>query len=166
MDAVSLGSMNHMLSQVVSNGTGKRAKLEGHEVGGKTGTTQSYKDAWFIGYTAHYVAGVWVGNDDNSPTKRVTGGSLPTKIWKAVMTAAHEGLSPLPLPGQPPEPEPDYSGDSWALDDLFSGAGQAEERITSFFQDIFGNRSGSEGGNFDRPVQRQRQRGRVQDDNR
>ncbi len=164
LDAVSLGSMNSMLSRVVSRGTGKRARLDGHEVGGKTGTTQSYKDAWFIGYTAHYVAGVWVGNDDNSPTKRVTGGSLPATIWKNVMVSAHEGLSPLPLPGEAPEAEPDYGGDSWALDDLFSGAGQAEERITTFFQDIFGNDQRGGTATPDRPVRRQR--GRVQDDNR
>ena len=106
-----------------------------------------------------------LGNDDNSPTKRVTGGSLPAKIWKSVMVAAHEGLSPLPLPGDAPESEPDYTGDSWALDDLFSGAGQAEERITTFFQDIFGNdRRHDEIQSFERPAERHRSR--VRDDNR
>lgn len=163
LDPTELGSMNHMLARVVNNGTGKRARLEGREVGGKTGTTQSYKDAWFIGYTAQYVAGVWVGNDDNSPTRQVTGGSLPAKVWKSVMVSAHEGLPALPLPGEPREAEPDYSNDSWALDDFFDRAGRAEKQVTTFFQDIFGSRRNGD-DNFDRPGTRQR--GGVQDDNR
>ena len=93
--------------------------MEGREVGGKTGTTQSYKDAWFIGYTAQYVAGVWVGNDDSKPTKRVTGGSLPAQIWKDVMLAAHANLPAVPLPGEPPSSDSDYlNQDSWPIDDL------------------------------------------------
>ncbi|MDH3742824.1 MAG: PBP1A family penicillin-binding protein [Hyphomicrobiales bacterium] len=95
-----LGAMNDMLRAVVQQGTGTRAQLNGQDVGGKTGTTQDYRDAWFVGYTAHMVAGVWVGNDDNSPTKRVTGGSLPATMWNTVMTAAHNGLPKVDLPGE------------------------------------------------------------------
>jgi membrane peptidoglycan carboxypeptidase len=73
--------------------------LPPQDVAGKTGTSQDYRDAWFVGYSSYYVAGVWVGNDDNSPTKRVTGGSLPAEIWHDIMAAAHQNLPPKPLPG-------------------------------------------------------------------
>ncbi len=167
LDPTELGTMNHMLAAVVNAGTGKRAQLEGREVGGKTGTTQSYKDAWFIGYTAQYVAGVWVGNDDSKPTKRVTGGSLPAQIWKDVMLAAHANLPAVPLPGEPPSTDSDYlNQDSWPIDDLFQSAGRAEETITTFFKDIFGNRRQA-GDGFDEPRARApRQRRGIQDDNR
>jgi penicillin-binding protein 1A len=67
--------------------------------GGKTGTTQSYRDAWFIGYSAHYVGGVWIGNDNGARMRKVTGGSLPAELWHDVMTYAHRDQAPLPLPG-------------------------------------------------------------------
>ena len=79
--------------------TGKRAALPGRPAAGKTGTTQKFRDAWFVGYTANYVAGVWVGNDDGTPMKGVTGGSLPADIWKAMMMEAHLKNRPAPLPG-------------------------------------------------------------------
>ena len=69
------------------------------DVAGKTGTSQDYRDAWFIGYSSELIAGVWVGNDDNSPTRRVTGGTLPAEIWKDVMEPAHAGRVAPPLPG-------------------------------------------------------------------
>ena len=62
----------------------------------KTGTSQDHRDAWFVGYTADLVAGVWVGNDDGRPMSGVTGGAIPAKVWKTVMTAAHRGLPPHP----------------------------------------------------------------------
>ncbi len=95
-----LGAINEMMRLVVTSGTARRARLKGQDVGGKTGTSQDYRDAWFIGYTRHLIAGVWVGNDDNSSTKRVTGGSLPAQIWKDVMTAAHRKLKFAKLPGK------------------------------------------------------------------
>lgn len=94
-----VGSMNDMLNAVVVMGTGKGAALPAHPAAGKTGTSQNFRDAWFIGYTGHYLAGVWVGNDNGSPMNRVTGGSLPARIWKAAMTEAHRGRRPKPLPG-------------------------------------------------------------------
>jgi penicillin-binding protein 1A len=66
---------------------------------GKTGTSQDFRDAWFIGYTANLVTGVWLGNDDNSPTKKATGGGLPVEVWTRFMKAAHQGVTPAPLPG-------------------------------------------------------------------
>ena len=93
-----LGQMNLMLRTVVERGTGKRARLAGREVAGKTGTTNDYRDAWFIGYSADYVAGVWVGNDDNSAMSRVTGGSIPAQIWHDFMETALEDTAAVPLP--------------------------------------------------------------------
>jgi penicillin-binding protein 1A len=91
--------MNQMLHSVVENGTGRRARLDGFFVSGKTGTTNAYRDAWFMGYTGNYVAGIWVGNDDYSPTHRMTGGSLPALIWQKAMAYAHQGVEPLPVAG-------------------------------------------------------------------
>ncbi len=79
--------MNEMLMNVVTSGTGKAAQI-GRPAAGKTGTTSDYKDAWFIGYTPDLTCGVWVGNDDNDPMKKVTGGSLPASIWHGFMAAA------------------------------------------------------------------------------
>ncbi|MGH6795883.1 MAG: penicillin-binding protein, partial [Methylocella sp.] len=73
--------------------------VPGWQAAGKTGTSQDWRDAWFIGYTSHLVAGVWLGNDDNSPTKKASGGNLPVEIWSRFMRAAHQGVPPQPLPG-------------------------------------------------------------------
>ncbi|SEK63451.1 penicillin-binding protein, 1A family [Roseovarius nanhaiticus] len=99
-----------MMSRVVESGTGARAKLPGREAAGKTGTTQAARDAWFLGFTADYVAGVWMGYDDNTPLTGVTGGGLPAEIWHEVMTRVHEGMPATPLPmTQPTPPAPQVS---------------------------------------------------------
>jgi penicillin-binding protein 1A len=95
-----LGDMNALMRQVILTGTGTKARFDGQDMGGKTGTSQDYRDAWFVGYTPYYVTGVWMGNDDNSPTKKVTGGSLPALVWNDVMKKAHQGLAEVPLPGE------------------------------------------------------------------
>ncbi len=94
-----VGDLNGMLTAAVTHGTGQRAQVPGHSVAGKTGTTQDFRDAWFVGYTAHLIGGVWVGNDDGKPMNRVSGGSLPARIWQRVMVKAHEGREALALPG-------------------------------------------------------------------
>ncbi|NEX45979.1 transglycosylase domain-containing protein [Pseudotabrizicola algicola] len=97
--------LTYMMSRVIENGTGTRAKIPGWQAAGKTGTTQAARDAWFLGFTADYVAGVWMGNDDNSPLTGVTGGGLPAEIWREVMVRVHQGLQPQPLPMLIPEPK-------------------------------------------------------------
>ena len=98
-DPMHVGYMNDMLASVVTSGTGRRAALAGHASAGKTGTSQDNRDAWFIGYTSHLTAGVWIGNDNGKPMKNAVGGGLPAEIWHEVMAAAHVNLAPLALPG-------------------------------------------------------------------
>ena len=92
----------YMMEKVISQGTGARAQFGGRQLAGKTGTTSAAKDAWFIGFSADYVAGVWMGYDDNTPLTGVTGGGLPTDIWREVMSRVHEGLPLNPLPMSDP----------------------------------------------------------------
>lgn len=94
-----LSMMNAMLHEVMVSGTGAKANIPGWEVGGKSGTTQDFRDAWFVGYTARLVTSVWLGNDDNSAMKRVAGSGLPAEIWGKYMKAAHAGAQAAPLPG-------------------------------------------------------------------
>lgn len=93
------GDMNSMLNTALLSGTGKRAAFPAHPAAGKTGTTQEFRDAWFVGYTAHLAAGVWIGNDDGKPMNRASGGGLPASIWRELMLVAHQGKAPLALPG-------------------------------------------------------------------
>jgi len=95
-------AMSTMLESVILDGTGARAQLPGRRAAGKTGTSQNSRDAWFLGYTGHMAAGVWVGNDDDTPMRDVTGGSLPADIWRRFMVEAHEGLEPAPLSSPAP----------------------------------------------------------------
>ncbi|WP_093996583.1 transglycosylase domain-containing protein [Octadecabacter ascidiaceicola] len=91
-----------MMYQVVEGGSGRRAAVEGWEIAGKTGTTQAARDAWFIGFSGDYVAGVWMGYDDNTPLTGVTGSGLPADIWHETMTRILSGLTPTPLPMEVP----------------------------------------------------------------
>ncbi len=100
----SAGELMYMMSQVIESGTGVRAKLPDRQAAGKTGTTQEARDAWFVGFTADYVVGVWLGNDDNTPLTGVTGGGLPADIWRETMVRIDQGLPPRPLPMIVPDP--------------------------------------------------------------
>jgi penicillin-binding protein 1A len=91
--------MAGMMSHVVSEGTARRAALDGIPTAGKTGTTNAYRDAWFVGYTGNFTCAVWYGNDDYSPTNRMTGGALPAQTWHDIMVAAHQGIEIKELPG-------------------------------------------------------------------
>jgi penicillin-binding protein 1A len=146
------------MTQVMAKGTGRRALVDGHQTAGKTGTTSDYRDAWFIGFTGDYVAGVWMGNDDNSPLTGVTGGGLPADIWHEVMTRVEEGLPDTPLPVITPDqmPPPEYPGQTYSAGDpVFNGGGQppipgqqqpqqrdqADDVLTDVLRKIFGRRN-------------------------
>lgn len=135
-----------MLHQVTTRGTGTRANLQDREVAGKTGTTQAARDAWFIGFSADYVAGVWMGYDDNTPLTGVTGSGLPSEIWHEVMVRVHEGLPPRPLPMQAPAalapPAPQAGNGQGGMQGQSGGTngGQPETQtaIEQLFRDLFG----------------------------
>lgn len=126
--------MNAMLGETIATGTGRRGQI-GRPAAGKTGTSQDNRDAWFIGYTADIVAGVWVGNDDGASMVKVTGGKLPTQIWANFMTAAHTGKPIRNLPGnwQPPvtiaavPAQPEYDRTAPAYDPRFGPPGYTPE---------------------------------------
>lgn len=144
-----VGMMNAMMQETLLTGTGRKAELAGYPAAGKTGTSQDFRDGWFVGYTAYLVAGVWLGNDDSSPTKKMTGGGLPAEIWGRFMKTAHRGVAVANLPGlsngslfqtsgfgipqqqqqsdlvppmpvsERPQPAQKRSLDSWLIDGLF-----------------------------------------------
>ncbi|MEE9453661.1 MAG: PBP1A family penicillin-binding protein [Paracoccaceae bacterium] len=126
------GYLIYMMHQVVDTGSGARAKLPGRPAAGKTGTTQGARDAWFIGFTADYVAGVWMGYDDNSKLTGVTGGGLPAEIWHEAMLRIHEGLPVRPLPMIDPTFEPPRTI-SDEIDNLVD-----DSLFESLFNSIFG----------------------------
>ncbi len=130
-----------MMEKVISEGTGRRAQIPGWQAAGKSGTTSAAKDAWFIGFTADYVAGVWMGYDDNTPLTGVTGGGLPAEIWRETMVRVHKGLEPQPLPMKAPEPiavpepqpQPQRRNGGGGL------GREIERTLNGVLQDIFGN---------------------------
>ena len=93
-----VAAMNTMMQETLISGTARKAEIPGWMAAGKTGTSQDFRDAWFIGYTANLVTGVWLGNDDNSPTRKATGGGLPVEVWTRFMRAAHQGVPVASLP--------------------------------------------------------------------
>lgn len=137
--------LTYMMAQVVEQGTGTRARLEGRPAAGKTGTTTAGRDAWFIGFTADYVVGVWMGYDDNTPLNEVTGGGLPAEIWHEVMVRVNEGLPVTDLPMIVPEPrlppEPEYAEPSQmpdALQDPLPERRQSRDPVETLLRDILG----------------------------
>ena len=138
--------MNSMMRAVVTEGTAKKAQIANFEIAGKTGTSQDYRDAWFVGYSSYLVGGVWLGNDDNTPTKNVTGGSVPAAIWKDVMEVAHANLSPAPLPGYLEQQPENYDPYVVSQEDNIQDPNQQDDnaqieiprRKRGFFDFLFG----------------------------
>lgn len=91
--------MNAMMRETLLTGTARKAEIPGWEAAGKTGTSQDFRDAWFVGYTGSLVTGVWLGNDNGDPTKRASGSNLPVETWVRFMKTALDGQQPVPLPG-------------------------------------------------------------------
>ena len=127
-----LSYMIRMMRAVIASGTGTRAGVKGYDLAGKTGTTSDYRDAWFIGYTGGFVTAVWLGRDDNTPMRKVTGGGAPAAIWHDYMTQALPRLNVQPIPGgdfaPPPEEQPtDALGALMdGVNDLLHGDHEAE----------------------------------------
>ena len=94
-----VAAMNAMMRETFATGTARAGAIPGWDLAGKTGTSQDFRDAWFVGYSATLVAGVWLGNDDGEPTKRVSGGNLPVETWARFMKTALAAQRPGPLPG-------------------------------------------------------------------
>ena len=151
VDPRNVAMMDAMLHETLMSGTARRADLPGWLAAGKTGTSQDFRDAWFIGFTSHMVAGIWLGNDDNTPTRRATGGGLPVEIWSRFMKVAHQGVAPSPLPGvsgagwfgSPPPLPPQTIGGAGAsaLRPSLAPAGDSGERLDTWLLDrLFGRR--------------------------
>ena len=120
-----LSYMIQLMREVLVSGTGVKAQIPGYDLAGKTGTTSDYRDAWFVGYTGGFTAAVWTGRDDNTPMKKVTGGSTPAQIWRQFMTASLPRLGVQTIPGANPAPPPPQSIDS-ILNGAASGQPAAE----------------------------------------
>ena len=132
--------LTYMMSEVINRGTGTRARLDGRPAAGKTGTTQAARDAWFIGFTADYVAGVWMGYDDNTPLSGVTGGGLPAEIWRETMLRTHKDVPARALPMQAPQRGPQVATEQRPRRSNNSGGDNLVERvILDVLGEIFGN---------------------------
>ncbi|NND20829.1 MAG: PBP1A family penicillin-binding protein [Silicimonas sp.] len=129
----------YMMHQVVEAGTGQRARLPGRQVAGKSGTTQAARDAWFIGFTADYVAGVWMGYDDNTPLTGVGGGGLPAEIWKETMSRVHKDLPARPLPMATVAPQPQVATERSQRQNR-SGQNAVDRVILNVLDELFGLR--------------------------
>lgn len=139
MTKKSMGEMNYMLQQVMQSGTGRKAALPDRQTAGKTGTSQDWRDAWFIGYSADLVVGVWVGNDNGAPMKKVAGGGLPASIWHDFMVQAEANRVATALPGTYPElTAADASGNQVSPAQTGTDEAPREWEQPGFFERLFG----------------------------
>ncbi|MCE1237865.1 MAG: penicillin-binding protein 1A [Hyphomicrobiales bacterium] len=152
IEPVPLAEMNAMLSETLSSGTARKSQIPGWQTGGKTGTSQDFRDAWFIGYTARLTTGVWLGNDDGQPTKRGTGGSLAAVVWQRFMLDAHRGLQASAIPGSTARWTMDTSAPPVSASTSATGSTRAEAIPTVPSQRVEAL-----------PVSPQRPRGRIAD---
>ncbi len=138
LDEAVVRSMTSMMGAVVLRGTGVGAQLPGRDVAGKTGTSSDWRDAWFIGYTADYTAGAWVGHDDFTSMGRTTGGTLPAQIWNDTMRVAHQGVDDHPLPGiEQPARSPRELEMATFFDGLADAFGESKDNLGDAIEDIF-----------------------------
>ena len=128
VNASAVETLTGMMEEVVRTGTGKHAALGDRPVAGKTGTSSDYRDAWFMGFTADYTTGVWLGNDDNTPMKKITGGSLPAELWHDYMIEAEAGL-----------PERSLSGGSSGSDWTNGVTEDVSKGLSNFINSILGD---------------------------
>ena len=142
-----VAQMNQMLSTVIKTGTGRAARPGARPAAGKTGTSQNFRDGWFIGYTADLVAGVWVGNDNNAPMRKVTGGQTPARIWRQFIEGASAKMSSRPLTqgaqvarGEEVTPFPRAGGD-----DTSAAASDVVGQITSIISRLFSGSGDNQG---------------------
>jgi len=141
VDERHVAMMNAMMKETLVGGTARRAELPGWPAAGKTGTSQDFRDAWFIGYTSHLVAGVWLGNDDSSPTRKTTGGGLPVEIWSRFMKAAHHGVVVAELPtAETAAAAPSVPGSTAARDSAGPPARRGASLDDWFLDKLFGRR--------------------------
>ena len=139
LDQAIVERMNSMMGAVVLRGTGTGARLGDRDVAGKTGTSSDWRDAWFIGYTADYAGGVWVGHDDFTSMGRTTGGTIPAQVWADTMRVAHEGVENHPLPGyEQPAYTPQQVEMASFFDDLADAFGESKiEDLGDAIEQIF-----------------------------
>jgi penicillin-binding protein 1A len=136
IDTAAVSMMNGMMRETLLTGTARKAEIPGFEAAGKTGTTQEFRDAWFVGYTGNLVAGVWLGNDDGTPTKKMSGSSLPVEVWSRFMKSALQGAPVATLPGSPGARVASAAGSRGIRQ---TGGPPADDPLTEFFGRIFGN---------------------------
>jgi penicillin-binding protein 1A len=150
-DPRSIAYMNDMLKAVMIYGTGRNSTLPDRPVAGKTGTSQDFRDAWFVGYSADLVVGVWVGNDDGKPMKQVTGGTLPAKIWNVFMTRTQAGVPVAQLPDTVPVEVAARDALGPVASDTAPAAPDSYEwEQPGFFERLFG--IGGSGSGAERPL--------------
>ncbi|HEY3890006.1 MAG TPA: PBP1A family penicillin-binding protein, partial [Caulobacteraceae bacterium] len=151
-DVNNAGAMVRMMEGVITMGTGTRAAF-GRPAAGKTGTTQDWKDAWFVGFTPDWVCGVWVGNDDGDPTRKVTGGQVPAEIWRRMMIAAHQNVPIHDFAWLPAETPADQTTADIATSDA---PPQADVR-SNFYDNLSNDFGRAADGDMDRDAERDAQ---------